>query len=52
MGPGIGVDETIMDYLQAKIELTTRTPTIPFKLIAIEAAVLIALVALLVRLFT
>ena len=41
-----------MNYLDAKTELMTRTPKVPFKLIAIEAAVLLAIAGLLVRFFT
>ena len=41
-----------MNYLDAKTALTTRTPKVPFKLIVIEAAALIAIASLLVQFFT
>ena len=40
-----------MNYLEAKIALTKASPQIPFKLIAIEAAALLGIAGLLVRLF-
>ena len=40
-----------MNYLEAKIELTTRSPQVPFGLIAIEAAALIGIAGLLVQIF-
>jgi len=41
-----------MNYLEAKTELMTKTPRVPFKLIAIEAAALVAIASLLVLIFT
>jgi len=41
-----------MNYLEAKSELTGRTPKISLKLIAIEAVALLAVAGLLVLLFT
>ena len=40
-----------MNYLEAKIELTRRSPQIPFKMIAIEAAALVGIAGLLVHFF-
>jgi hypothetical protein len=40
-----------MNYLEAKIELTKASPRISFKLIAIEAAVLVGIAGLLVQIF-
>ena len=41
-----------MNYLEAKTALMTKTPGVPFKLIAIEAAALVAIAGLLVLIFT
>ena len=40
-----------MNYLEAKTALTTRSPRVPFKLFAIEAAALLAVASLLVQFF-
>ena len=40
-----------MNYLQAKIELLSESPQIPFKLIALEAAALVGIAGLLVQVF-
>lgn len=40
-----------MNYYEAKIELMKDAPQIPWKEIAIEAAALVALSAILVRIF-
>jgi hypothetical protein len=40
-----------MNYLEAKIELTRRAPRMPFKLFAIEAATLVCVAGVLVRIF-
>jgi hypothetical protein len=41
-----------MNYLEAKTALMTKTPRVPFTLIAIEAAALVAIAGLLVMIFT
>ena len=40
-----------MNYLQAKSELLKESPQVPFKLLAIEAAAMIGVAGVLVRLF-
>ncbi|MDJ0777960.1 MAG: hypothetical protein QNJ85_08865 [Gammaproteobacteria bacterium] len=40
-----------MNYLEAKIELLKESPQIPFKMFAIEAAVMIGVAGLLVQIF-
>ena len=41
-----------MNYLEAKTVLLKESPRIPFKMIAIEAVVMIGFAGLLVQLFT
>ena len=41
-----------MNYLEAKTVLLKESPRIPFKFIAIEAAAMIGIAGLLVRIFT
>lgn len=40
-----------MNYLEAKTVLTQQTPRLPLNMIALEAAALIALAGILVRVF-
>ena len=42
---------TIMNYLEAKIELLKETPQIPLKMLVIEIVALIGLASILVQIF-
>ena len=43
--------KTCMNYLEAKTVLLKDSPQIPFKLLAVEVAAMIAIAGILVRLF-